>query len=274
MGQLKQALKYAIGRGAEILVPSLGREIDENRNSDRASSLKRAIVYARLKQAKSVGDEGRVEHALAAFWKGKTGDRFHENHNAHRFELFLSQHAGIIQELARQIDETDASFVRLVEIGCGDGQVLDYCAKQLPTIESFVGLDINAAVIDRTAKAHAENNRLSFVEAEAGAWLNANPMAGTILLSNGGVLEYLTQENVDGLLGALVSHSPAAVVLVEPVAPEHDLKTQQDSFVFGYENSFSHNHRTRLEQAGLNVMQEQELQLNGVRWMLMIAMAG
>ncbi|MHA6262535.1 methyltransferase domain-containing protein [Arenibacterium sp. CAU 1754] len=273
MSQLKDTLKYVVGRGAEILMPVLGREIDANRNTDRAPRLKRAIVQARLQRAKSQGDEGRIETALAAFWKGKTGDRFHENHNAHRFDLFEAEHAGVISELARQIGASGLSFPRMVEIGCGDGQVLEYCADHLPMVERFIGLDINAAVIERTARAMQADTRLAFVEAEACEWLTANPEPGTILLSNGGVLEYLTQANVDRLLQALVAHRPATVVLVEPVAPDHDLATQPDSFVFGYENSFSHNHRERLIAAGLTVVHARELPLGGVRWMLMIGLA-
>jgi hypothetical protein len=102
--------------------------------------------------------------------------------------------------------------------------------------------------------------------------LAANPRPGTVVLSNGGVLEYFSQDSFDGLLRALALTPPAAIVLIEPVDPDHDLKTQVESYVFGQERSFSHNHRRRLRNAGFDVVFEQEMRISGVRWMLMIGL--
>jgi hypothetical protein len=147
--------------------------------------------------------------------------------------------------------------------------VAAYCARRLPRIPQVVGLDINAAVIARNAAGQPPGSRLSFVRAEARDWLTANPQPGTVVLTNGGVLEYLSQENFDRLLEALALAPPAALVLIEPVAPEHDLGGQDRSFVFGREKSFSHNHRRRLENAGFDVTWAEEKQVWDTRWMLM-----
>jgi trans-aconitate methyltransferase len=157
-----------------------------------------------------------------------------------------------------------------VEIGCGDGNALTYCAERLPSLSEVIGLDINAAVIARNSAEQPAGGRLSFARAEARDWLIANPKPGTVVLSNGGVLEYFSRDNLDQLFQALAQSPPAAIVLIEPVAPAHDLATQPDSFAFGHENSFSHNHAHRLRQAGFDVAFAQEMQISDVRWMLMI----
>jgi SAM-dependent methyltransferase len=270
MGKAKDTLKLMVGRVAELALPELGREIDEVRNAGRAPRLKRAILYARLRRAHALGDVAAMEHALSAFWKGGPGDKFHDNFADERFRVFREQHAVVIEALAGLLEASGVRFSRLVEIGCGDGKALAECVERLPSITEAIGLDINAAVIARAASEHPPGGRLSFAHADAREWLTANPQPGTVMLSNGGVLEYFSQDNVDRLFQALALARPAAIVLVEPAAPSHDLESQAESFAFGHEYSFSHNHRRRLGQAGFEVVFEEETHAFGARLMLMI----
>lgn len=272
MGKAKDALKLMIGRAAELALPNLGREIDETRNTTHAPKLKRAILHARLRRAQSRGDVAVIEKALAAFWKGDSGDRFHDNYAQQRLDLFLNYHSGVIDTFAGLVESANVRFSRFVEIGCGDGAVLSWCAERLPWIPEAIGLDINAAVIARISAERPLGGRLSFAKAEARDWLIAQPRPGTVVLSNGGVLEYFSQGNFDTLLRTLALSPPAAIVLIEPVAPQHDLQNKTQSFVFGQENSFSHNHRHRLRAAGFEVAFEEEMHISNIRWMLMIGM--
>lgn len=272
MSRTRDALKLMIGRVAELALPELGREIDSARNAARAPRLKRAILYARLRRAHAQGDLGGVEEALSAFWKGGPGDKFHASFAEDRFRVFREQHAEVIDALAGILSTSGEPFSRLVEIGCGDGLVLGYCAEHLPSIAQVVGLDINAAVIARAASEHASDGRISFAQADAREWLTANPLPGTMMLSYGGVLEYFSQENVDRLFQALALAPPAALVLVEPAAADHDLETQPDSFAFGHEYSFSHNHRRRLAQAGFEVVFEKETRAFNARLIMTIGL--
>lgn len=269
MSRARNALKLAIGRVAELALPALGREIDEDRNPARAPALKRAILYARLRRAQAAGDASAIEGALAAFWTGQAGDRFHDRFADERFGLFREHHAVTVEVLAGLVED-GLEISRLVEIGCGDGAVAAYCAERLTAIPQVVGLDINAAVIARNCGRQPAGSRLSFVRGEARDWLTANPQPGTAVLTNAGVLEYLSQENLDRLLQALAPAPPAAVALIEPVAPEHDLDRQDASFVFGREKSFSHNHRRRLENAGFEIVWAQETRAWDTRWMMMV----
>ena len=269
MGKANDALKLIVGRTAEAVFPELGREIDAGRNNARAARLKRAIVYARMRRAKAKGDTAAVEDVLAAFWKGASGDRFFSRYAEDRFKMFRENHAGIVDTLAAVL-QAHGGFSRLVEIGAGEGAVLAYCAERLPGVSQAIGLDINASVVADATSRHPPGGKLTFINTDARTWLAAHPQPGTVLLSNGGVLEYFSEAAFDGLLQALAAAPPAAIALVEPVAPEHDLATQHGSFTFGLENSFSHNHRHRLERAGFEVVFEEHRPIFGHRGLMMI----
>jgi SAM-dependent methyltransferase len=270
VGKARDAFKLIVGRVAEMARPDLGREIDDARNTSRAPALKRAILYARLRRAHSRGNTTAAENVFAAFWSGVPASWYHDRYVEERFDTFRDHHSVVIRRLAGLIEDPGMRISRLVEIGCGDGQVLTYCAERLPSIPEVIGLDINAEVILRAAARQSPDSRMSFVNTDARAWLTEHPQAGTVLLSNNGVLEYFSQDNFDRLLQALALSPPAVVVLVEPVARDHDLQTQTESFAFGQERSFSHNHRHRLEKAGFEVMFEDEGEVADLRLILMI----
>jgi SAM-dependent methyltransferase len=270
MSKASDTLKLIVGRTAAAVFPQLGREIDEGRNNARSARLKRAIVYARMRSAQAHGDDAAVEDVLAAFWKGASGDRFFSKSAEDRFKMFRDNHAGVVDALAALLVAEGGTFSRLVEIGTGEGAVLAYCAEHLPGITQAIGLDINASVVADASARHPPGGKLAFVNTDARTWLAANPQPGTVLLSNGGVLEYFSEAAFDGLLQALAAAAPAAVALVEPVAPDHDLATRRGSFTFGAENSFSHNHRHRLERAGFEVVFEEATPIFGHRGVMMI----
>lgn len=267
----RDTLKLLIGQVAEIALPGLRREIDDFRNPNRAAKLKKAIIYARLRRAHARGDASAMDDAAAAFWKGRDGARFHENYIETRFGSFLEQNAVAVDALANHISVTGLPLTRLVEVGCGDGQVLAESLRRLPTVTQAIGLDINAPVIERAAAHFKQDARLSFLNGDARAWLEANPQPGTIMLSHGGVLEYFAPDSVERLYQALTRSRPSAVVLVEPAAPEHDMDRQGDSYAFGYEYSFSHNHRHRLTAAGFRIVFEEEKHQFGARMLLTTA---
>lgn len=263
-------LKYVTGAVAATLMPWLTREMDQNQNTSHALKLKRAIHYYRTRQMRARGDTANLQSSLTAFWAGEAGDSFHASYIDHRVALFTSTHAQIIDEAARQV-EAIARFHRLVEIGCGGGEVLAYTAQKIHGLTKVVGLDINASAIARARDKYTDREDLTFEVAELGAWLDRHSEQGTVLLSYGGVFEYLSQQSVEGLLECLVAKPSAMVILVEPVAPDHDLEQTVESFAFGVENSFSHNHAYLLKNAGFRISYSKIVDHENVRWMMMIA---
>ena len=268
---LRDAAKLGIGALGERLAPRLSRELDEGRVTN-GSRLKRAMLAYRIDRARRRGRDGDLQAGLTAFWKGDQGDVFHASHVDYRYALFRRIHAHLIDLAADRV--RGGRFARVVEIGCGDGKVLDHVRRRMAGIPTHVGLDVNASALARAREMFGTGPGVSFVEAEATAWLGAHPAAGTILLSYGGVMEYLSEGAVERVLRHLAAAPPAMAVLVEPVAPDHDLTRRVRSFSFGPESSFSHDHARLLEEAGFGVVHVEEQHHDGARWMLLIAVLG
>lgn len=266
---VKHRIKRLLGASIEVALPHIAAEIDAGRSSGKLVRLKNWVVYNRLERARARGDAGSVSSAHFDYWKSDVGNAFYDQYTDRFEDWFLGHHKVLIEELQRVV-EASGAFHRLVEIGCGDGQVLRYCRDHLPTLERVIGLDINPMIIERNQSA-AENHGISYVHGDAMAWLAENPQAGTILLSYGGVLEYFSEQALERLLVLLAKNTPCIVAFVEPIDPRADLEEQKESYTFGQENSFSHPHRVVLDRVGYQVLFEKEILLSGVRWMLMLA---
>ncbi|MBC8217135.1 MAG: hypothetical protein H8E73_01605, partial [Planctomycetes bacterium] len=89
-----------------------------------------------------------------------------------------------------------------------------------------------------------------------------------------GVLEYLPPESVDRYFALIAGLKPAAVVLIEPIGLNHDLDTQPESWPYGQEFSLSHNYPHRLRQAGFEIKYQHEVNVYGVRVILILAATG
>lgn len=269
MTGLKDRIRIAIGGLAARAAPRLVREIDAGVQTGRNIRLKRWILLARTRDALERGDETEVSRALMTQWRSESANRFYDKYPARFGEWFLGPHQAIVDEMARLAEETP--FDLLVEIGCGDGQVLAHCAERMPGIPSCVGIDINRSIIARNRATYADRPRLRFVAGNAETWLMRNTGPRTLLFSYGGVMEYFSRGSLRRIFGDLAAKPGSAVALVEPVAPGHDLEHDAGSFSFGEERSFSHNHGAILAAAGFEERYRFETRLGGARWMMMLA---
>ncbi len=266
---VRDFVRTLAGTVLDFAYPSLGRDIASGEATGRNLRLKRLVLQARLGRARWRGDEAAVQATLHDFWQGDAPGNYYDRY-ADRFQRwFLGPHHEIVEALVAEVARRP--YVRLVEIGCGDGRVLAHLAGSLPELGELVGLDINAAIIARTSAAHADDPRLTFRAGNALDLFDDHRGDGTILLTYGGVMEYFSGDELAGLFRRLAGHAGVAVALVEPVDPSHDLSNDTASHVFGAENSFSHNHCHLLEREGYTVRFRREMDLGGARWMLVIA---
>jgi SAM-dependent methyltransferase len=265
----KHLIKVVGGSLLELFVPRAAREIDSGAPSGKYLRAKRWILYARTARAKSRSDTASLQDNLFKSWRTDAADDYF-NRYLDRFEKwFLGPHHEIVDQLT--LLSESGRYTRLIEVGCGSGQVLEHCAAAMPGVADFVGVDINASIIARNKAAFAENPRLTFLAADASTWLRETVSPGTILLTYGGVMEYFRAETLIAMFQSLAAHAPAAVALVEPVDPDHDLQNDTASHIFGGENSFSHNHAHLLREAGFHIRFEKGVTTGQHVWRMVVA---
>ncbi|MCY4179750.1 MAG: class I SAM-dependent methyltransferase [Litoreibacter sp.] len=162
-------------------------------------------------------------------------------------------------------------LVQVIEVGCGDGRALATMAERIPNVQSWTGVDINAEIIARNQETFAGRRELEFVTADATDWLTEHVGAGTLLMTYGGVMEYIAPETLKLWFTLIAQNRGAGVLLVEPVDPNHDLAADPESHFFGWEQSYSHNHRSLLERSGLRILRSEEEYFTDYRFVLMLA---
>lgn len=271
MSRTKDGVRVLVGGLCERLLPMVIRDLDEDRRSGRFIRIKRWILYARSARARARNAPNALQKTLFDFWHTDVADSYFDKYLDRYEKWFLGPHHEIVDHLTA-LSQT-GSYSRLIEVGCGAGQVLEYCAAAMPKVANFIGVDINPVIIARDKVHFAQNPRLQFLSADASVWLQQAPQPGTILLTYGGVMEYFAAATLTTMFATLAQHGPAAVALVEPVDPDHDLAQDVASHAFGPENSFSHNHEKLLLAAGYQIAFCKTLRLGGVSWVMLVATA-
>ena len=281
MSALRTLVRTLAGTVLEFVRPALARELDHGRATpaaeghsppavpQQAERAKALIRHARLQWALWRGDPAAIEAQLVSGWRDVSRDGYYDVY-ADRFAAwFFGPHQPLMQRL---LDTLPALGVReLVEIGCGDGRALEHCAAHLPTLDRFVGIDINAEIIARNRLDASADARIEYVVGDAGSWIAAHPQSHRALLSYGGVMEYFAPATLRALFRTLATHPPSVVALCEPVDPAHDLARDTASRSFGVERSFSHHHAHLLRDAGFEIAWRDEVHDGGVRWMMLVA---
>jgi len=262
-------LRRLVGRVATVLLPGVVRDMESGAQAHRWPRLKQAMLDARLHRAARTGATDELQSVLAAGWRGGFGNWFHANEQEARWHRTLELHDPALQALDALL--ATGRFGRLVELGYGDGRALRHVLRGAPDGVLGIGLDLNDVAIAAAVAQSPGATPLTFVAGDGTAWLVGHPAPGTVLFTNGGVLEYIAPGTLEMLLQSLASAAPSAVVFIEPLDPAHDLAGgDTTSRIFGIERSFSHHYPARLAAAGFRSVLQSELQRDGVRW-LMIA---
>ena len=248
------------------------RTVRVGRETATMDFVRSLITQSNVRRAAFVRDHAGVEQALQRFWEGSDGNRFHSRHRRARYRHFLEHHADICEVLRSTMRAAPERYHRVVELGCGDGHVLCYAAGRLPEIAEFVGVDLNAQAVEEAGRAVTART-ISFARGDALDWVAGHPCPGTVALTAGGVLEYSSEAKVAALFEALAAVTPAALALVEPLDPGHDIEAEPRSRIFGRQRSFSHAYPALLEAAGFRITWSREMSEGTSRWILILAEA-
>ena len=264
---MKQAIKQLVGSLAAVAFSSRASTLADG--APPADFLDRLIKSTLIQRAVADGDHKVVRGQLASYWEGDGGTHFYNSYAARFADVFLKEHYQIIEELVKILESDSGSYQSLVEIGCGNGDVLNHLASELTSVESFKGIDINKDIIEINKQTH-QHSKISFDHGDALNLLSESAQPGTILLSYGGVMEYFLDTELATMFSSLKSQSPALIVLVEPLYDGFDLDADMDSKPGGAECSFSHNYPNLVKQAGFDIV-FQELKQNDFSWVMLIA---
>ncbi len=263
-------LRTRAGSLADRLFPDLVGAAEQADAPGRFRVLRQLIIFSRLQQGLQANDSAGIEAAQGQFWRSDAYDDFYDETAERNESWFLNHHQDIVKAMGSQCAR--ASYDRLIEIGCGNGFVLEHLAGKLP-IHQLIGLDINPRIIARNTARHRDNPRLRFQDGDAQSLLPSLLGDRSLLLSYGGVLEYFAPESVMAIYRMLAATPGSAMALVEPIDPAHDLANDAASHIFGDEHSFSHNHAALLKAVGIAVVWQRELQVDGVRWLMLIGVS-
>lgn len=263
-------MKRVLGRLAAVAYPALTREVRAGNIGGPKHRMKRLIARAELNRLEAQKQRAAVEHALTRRWTSENLPVGYYDAYAERFErMFHGPHARIIDWL--QDFAPRAGLTHVIEVGCGEGRVLAEMSRQIPGIARWTGVDINAAIIARNRDTYAGMPALDFAAADADQWLQDHLGPGALLMTYGGVMEYIAPETLTRWFELVAEKGGAGVLLTEPVDPDHDLIGDPASHLWGFEETYSHNHRALLEALGYRVLRRSRVTSEGYRWIMILA---
>ena len=251
---LHRLLKGTAGRVLMSVRPEFSSAIKASPFSSPLPLSGRLIRNGHFLNAIGAEDHAMIRDFLKDYWSSQASDEFYTG-LCHRYEtLFLAYHEAIVGETVRVLRESGCHFRQMVEIGSGDGKILEHFSRFLPEVSFYHGVDLNLPQIENNRLVYADKPQLEFHHCDGNQWLNENAVPGTILMTNGGVLEYFTRKELEAIFSRLSSqHSPCMIVLTESIAADHDLEFETKTYPYGWELSLSHNYLALLREAGFTI---------------------
>jgi SAM-dependent methyltransferase len=267
--RLRTVFKHILGRLSLFIFPTRARKIEQNIANADGNLLDRIIRFGLICRSNSSEKIAQMQQSM---WAGEQGSNFTEKYGGRFQSWFISRHISVVDELEKILGyDSGVYYYCLYEIGCGDGQVLNYLSSRLKQVNQFVGIDINKEVIAGNNRRY-NNTQLRFFSGNALDWICKNSQPRSIFFSNGGVLEYFSEREIVDLLGKISTDlKPALFAIVEPVALDYDFATEKKSRPYGVEWSFAHNYPHLFKESGYTILYQQEETTGGIRWILMVA---
>lgn len=205
-----------------------------------------------IKKAEKNEDFDTLAKFQRDYWVNRGTDFFSMNDGS--FEnAFLPDCSFVFDILEEELSKESEQFHTLVEIGTGNGKVLNYLANKFPQIDKLVGIDLSAEQIDINAAHYKSNTRLEFAATDGFDWAKAHGKSNMIFVTSRGVLEYFTEERLQEFFNTLNGLGKMIFVAIEPNGVDHDFDVNAGSQPYGHERSFSHNYSALFEKAGFEL---------------------
>jgi len=251
-----EILASTYGRIMVLLQPEKARQLTEKGMTivlnGKLSLTERLMRRAILKNIEKKKDYDALAEFHHNYWSNQGDSFFSEIED--RFEKsFLPDCAFIFDRLKEELQKEAEAYNTLVEIGTGNGKVLEYLNSEFPEIEKFIGIDLSQKQIENNKKQYQQNTKLEFAASDGFEWIKEHGCGNTVFVTNGGVLEYFTEERLLAFLKAINKLGKIYFVAIEPNDIEHNFETNPNSQTYGSEHSFSHNYPELFKNAGFNL---------------------
>lgn len=260
--QMKSLLKNIIGKILIVLLPNKVRELS-NKGMTIQMDLSRKeslIRYALLEKAKKKNDFESLSNFHQNYWVNKGEEYFSSNFNDNILETFFIPKCSFLFDLLQeQLKNESVKYKTLIEIGTGDGRVLEYLSAKFPQIGRFIGIDLSIAQIDTNKKLFNKSANLEFVASDGFDWIKENRLDHTIIVTSRGVLEYFTPSKLQAFFNELNDIGKIIFIAIEPTGIDHNFVKNPNSEIYGFENSFSHNYAQLFRNSGFNIWHQSKI---------------
>ncbi|MRI00239.1 methyltransferase domain-containing protein [Kriegella sp. EG-1] len=218
----------------------------------------RLMCFAMLKNAERKGNSHVLQEYHKNFWINKGREHFLRTEDVLE-GYFIPRELFLFDKLQEKLNSQWKGFHSMVEIGTGNGYVLDFLSTRFSQINKFIGIDLSQSQIKINKKRFLKNKKLEFVAMDGLDWVRKNGRSNMIFFTSGGVLEYFSEQRLKELLTVLNNLGHTILVFVEPIAVDIDFTENQKSQAYGYESSFSHDYARLLKEAGFKLWHESSL---------------
>lgn len=259
---MKNQIKYIIGRIFIIIQPKRTKELINNGMTIVVSLTftERLMRDALLHKAKKEKDFDTLYKFHQNFWENK-GEEYFSTRKYKKVleEFFIPNCSFLIDLLQEQLQNETGKYNMLVEIGTGEGTVLEHLSLKLPQIERFVGIDLSTSQIETNKKLFNKSPKLEFVASDAFDWIKNNRQDYMIIITCNGVLEYFTQSRLQDFFDELNTMGKIIFIAIEPVGVDHNFSENPNSEIYGSENSFSHNYEKMFQNSGFTIWHQSKI---------------
>lgn len=248
-------LSNTYGRLLVMLCPKKTYELSERGVTlvlNNLSFTERLMRRAILNNIEKTQDHEALAKLHQKYWTNQGADFFAATNTT--FEKnFLPDCSFIFELLKEKLTQNSEDFSTLVEIGTGNGNVLEYLSSKFPEINHFVGIDLSPSQIKINKEKYIESKKLEFVASDGFDWVKKYGKPNTIFVTSRGVLEYFTEDRLQAFLKEVKNLGRTFFIAIEPNCNQHNFETHPYSKPYGNERSFSHNYPKLFEKASFNL---------------------
>lgn len=252
-------LALIIGNLLVFFRPNKAKQLSENRitlvhkNKKHLSIQERFMRYALVRKLDKIQDHDAIAESNRKFWEDNSAvELFNETEDTFQTD-FLPNCTFIFDQLKKELSNQSEQYTTIVEIGTGNGDVLNFLSNEFPQVNRLVGIDLSQHQIDLNTKRFKENQKLEFVAADAYDWVIEHGQSNAIYVSSRGVLEYFLEDRLQDLLTKIYQLDNIFFVAIEPNGADHNFETHPTTQLYGNEPSFSHNYPQLFKNAGFTL---------------------